>query len=170
MNAVEILEEARAAGLCLAVDGADLVLESSNPPPPAVLDLLRDRKAEIIAAIAATSHGTSDSVVDWRDWYEECVAIRQFDGGYTLEEAERLAWGEAQDRWHRACGERIPRDLCAGCRRPIGSIKALALIDGSRVHLDGGNACLVKHGERWRAAATRALMALGLRPADNARQ
>jgi hypothetical protein len=62
------------------------------------------------------------------------------------------------------CGERISSDFCAGCRRPIGTETVLDLIDGSRVHLDGGNACLIQHAKRWRAAATRALVALGLRP------
>jgi hypothetical protein len=60
-------------------------------------------------------------------------------------------------------GERVPQDLCAGCRRPIASSKALDLIDGNRVHFAGDD-CLVRHGERWRAAATRALIALGLWP------
>jgi hypothetical protein len=115
MNASEVLDVARAAGLNLAVDGADLVLESSDPPP-AVLDLVRVHKAEIIAAITAASHAsqeTDDAVVDWCDWYEERVAIRRFDGGYNREEAARLAWSEAEDRWHRMHGERIPRDPCA---------------------------------------------------------
>jgi hypothetical protein len=69
-----------------------------------------------------------------------------------------------QNRWHAQYGEQVPKDICAGCRRPIGTASALDLIDGSRVHLNDGNACLIRHGERWRAAATRALMALGLRP------
>jgi hypothetical protein len=167
MNAAEVLDAALAAGVRLAAAGSTLVLASSDPPPPAVLDLLRAHKSEIMAAIAAAnvvSHETDDAVVDWRGWYEERAAIRQFDGGYTREEAARFAWGEAEDRWHRAHGEQISRDLCAGCRRRIGEDEALDLADGSRVHFDGGNGCLIKHGERWRTAATRALSALGLRP------
>jgi hypothetical protein len=101
---------------------------------------------------------------DWRDLYEERSAIHQYDGHYSGAEAEPLAWGEMQNRWHAEHGERVSRDFCAGCRRPIGTAAALDMIDGSRVHLDGGNACLIRHGKRWRAAATRALMALGLCP------
>ena len=85
-------------------------------------------------------------------------------GGRPRAEAERVAWAEVQNRWHLQHAERVTRDSCAGCRRPIGAAPALDLIDGGRVHLDNGNACLIRHGERWRAAATRALMALGLRP------
>jgi hypothetical protein len=100
----------------------------------------------------------------WRDLYEERSAIRQYDGHYGHAEAEALAWSEVQTRWHMECGERVSRDFCAGCRRPIGTGSALDLIDGSRVHLDNGDSCLIRHGKRWRAAATRALMALGLCP------
>jgi hypothetical protein len=163
MNAAEAVELARVAGLNLAVDGADLVLESLNPPPAAVLDLVRTHKVEIVAALTAASHDTDDAVTDWCDWYKERAAIRQFDGGYNREEAERLAWGETEGRWHRIHGERVPRDLCAGCRRPIGSAHGLELSDGNRVHFDSENACLIRHGERWRAAATQALTALGIR-------
>jgi hypothetical protein len=99
----------------------------------------------------------------WRDLFAERTAIRQFDGGYSRAEAERLAWGELQNRWHIAHAERVPRHLCAACRRPIVG-PALDLIDGNRVHDADGHECLIRYGERWRGAATRALVAMGLRP------
>ena len=40
----------------------------------------------------------------------------------------------------------------------------LDLIDGNCVHDRAGNGCLIHHGERWRAAATRALVGMGLQP------
>jgi hypothetical protein len=101
--------------------------------------------------------------VDWRALFEERAAIH-FDGEHTRDEAEALAWGEIQNRWHLENGHRVPRDLCAGCRRSIGASEALDLIDGNRVHLTNSNFCLVQHGNRWRANATRALLVLGLPP------
>jgi hypothetical protein len=97
----------------------------------------------------------------WRDLFEERAAIRQFDDRTA---ADRLAWGELQNRWHMAHGPRVPQHLCAGCRRPIGEAAALDLIDGNRVHDAAGHDCLIRWGERWRGAATRALVAMGLRP------
>jgi hypothetical protein len=94
MNAAELLDMARAAGLSLAVDGGEIVMNSVGPPPPAIFNLLRVHRAEIIAAITVVSqadHETDDAIVDWRGWYEERAAIRQFDGGYARDEAERLA-------------------------------------------------------------------------------
>lgn len=46
MNAVNALRVARGAGIYLSVDGDDLVLEASKPPPDAILDILSSRKAE----------------------------------------------------------------------------------------------------------------------------
>ena len=122
---------------------------------------------------AAPEEGTASSAIstasvfpadasDWRDLYEERAGIREYVGHYTRDEAERLAWSELQNRWNIAHGERVPRDLCAGCRKPIGSAAALDLIDGNRVHTGAGHDCLISFGRRWRAAATHALVALGL--------
>jgi hypothetical protein len=146
------------------------------------LDLLREAPAPgagagpAIKAIKATEPGLqslsslmSRSEMNysdpgfWRELHEERVAVRQYNGGYRRDEAEGLAWGELQNRWHMTRGERVSRELCAGCRRPIGNAEALDMIDGNRVHLAILD-CLIRHGERWRAAATRALIAIGLRP------
>src|SRR5215469_12850074 len=164
MNYAKVLNRARASGLRLSVDGANLVWRSTAPVRPAVIDFLRAHKAEIIAEIAAASiasQDADDAVVDWRKWYEQRVVIRQSDRRYTRDEAERLAQSEVEDRWHRANGERVPRDLCAGCRRPIGSAQALDLIDGNRVHFGDLN-CLVRHGNRWRGVAAQALELMGI--------
>lgn len=48
-TAAEALQAARAAGVQVRVDGHDLVLQASSPPPPAVLDLLRLNKANVVA-------------------------------------------------------------------------------------------------------------------------
>ena len=165
--AADVLDVARVAGLSLAVDGGDLVLKSFGPPAPDVLDLLRVHKAEIIGALAeaGAAHQEADGArINWRGWYEKRAAIHGFDGHYTRVEAERMAWGELQNRWHLDHGERVPRDLCAGCRKPIGNAEALDLIDGNRVHHDRANECLIRHANRWCAVARRALAELGLQP------
>ena len=51
MSAAEALKAALAAGVSAEIDGDDLVLEASAPPPPAVLDLLSQHKAPIIAML-----------------------------------------------------------------------------------------------------------------------
>jgi len=51
MSAAEALKAARAVGIHLEVDGDDLLLEASAPPPSAILEVLSQHKAEIVALL-----------------------------------------------------------------------------------------------------------------------
>jgi hypothetical protein len=146
-----------------SVDESEIPLADATKPTE--LGLSQSPKHATHGSVYGVRDGALEAdPATWRDLYDERSAIRQYDGHYSRAEAEALAWSEVQTRWQMECGERVSRDLCAGCRRSIGTEKALDLIDGTRVHLDDENACLIRHGKRWRTAATRALMALGLRP------
>src|SRR3954471_15547628 len=57
VSAAEALKLAQATGLRIEVDGNDLLLEAPAPPPPAVLDALRQDKAEIIAMLRPERDG-----------------------------------------------------------------------------------------------------------------
>jgi hypothetical protein len=117
--------------------------------------------------IAAARSFAADLETDpehWRQLYEERAAIRQFDGGYSRDLAERLAWGEMEWRWHMAHGAPAVLGVCAGCREPIGNKPLISLIDGNVVHDQRGHACLIRFGEYWRGAARASLIALGLNP------
>lgn len=48
MTAVEALRAARAAGVAIALDGDDLVLEASSLPPEPILDALSRNKVGIV--------------------------------------------------------------------------------------------------------------------------
>jgi hypothetical protein len=50
--------------------------------------------------------GAAWVVSDWRDFYEERAAIRQYEASYSRQEAERLAWGEVVNEWHMTHGDR----------------------------------------------------------------
>lgn len=172
MNTARLLETARAAGLSLEVAGGNLVVEADDDPPPELIDELRQHKAELIAVLLRVALPTPDvgnregyqaDAAWWRDLYATRTG-HWFHGERRWHEAEAIAWGELENRWNLACGERASRDVCAGCRRPIGTARALDLIDGNRVHDDPGHDCLISHGVRWRGAAKRALVAMGLRP------
>jgi hypothetical protein len=100
----------------------------------------------------------------WRNMYEERAAIREYNGGYLRSEAELLGWRELQCRWHMAHCQPAAAGVCAGCDQPIGNENVIVMLDGNRVHDRNGHACLIRYGQRWRDAATKALIALGLRP------
>ena len=54
MSAAEVLRVARAAGVEVAVEGDDLALSASHEPPPRVLELLAEHKAEVVELLTAT--------------------------------------------------------------------------------------------------------------------
>jgi hypothetical protein len=72
----------------------------------------------------------------WRDFFDERAAHREFDGGYSRADAERLAFGEMILDWHHRYGARPDPHRCAGCGDDMPSDGDLALSDGARVHFD----------------------------------
>jgi hypothetical protein len=81
MSAAEALKAARAAGIKLTIDGDDLVLEASAPPPPAVIDRLTGHKTEIVAMLRPRRDGWSAD--DWQAFFDERAGITEFDGGLS---------------------------------------------------------------------------------------
>jgi hypothetical protein len=59
MNAAQVLQAARAADIQVKIDGADLLLRASAPPPAAVLDLLSRHKGEVVALLRPGRNGWS---------------------------------------------------------------------------------------------------------------
>jgi hypothetical protein len=55
MSAAQALKAARDAGVAVVVDGDDLILEASAPPPAAILDSLSRNKAEVLSLLRATA-------------------------------------------------------------------------------------------------------------------
>jgi len=90
MSAVETLREARAVGIHLEVEGEDLLLEASAPPPTAVLDALSQHKTEIVA-ILRRGHDCWSSE-DWRLFFKERAEMAEFAGGLPRNKAEARAF------------------------------------------------------------------------------
>lgn len=113
MSAAAALRAAHDAGIGLHVDGVDLVLEASAPPPAAVLDLLSRHKADLIALLRSGDDGWS--VEDWRALYDERAGIAEFDGGLVRPEAEALAFECCVVEWLNRTFERSPPGSCLAC-------------------------------------------------------
>ena len=73
MSAAEALRAARDAGFDLSVDGVDLVLEASMPPPAGVFDRLIRNKADVTKLLQQSNDCWSDE--DWRAQYVERAGI-----------------------------------------------------------------------------------------------
>ena len=55
MNAREILDLAQQHGVQVSIEGERLHLEAQQPPPPNLIDLLRNHKADLLAYLASQS-------------------------------------------------------------------------------------------------------------------
>jgi hypothetical protein len=113
MSAVEALNAARAAGVQIEVDGNDLVLEASAPPPPAVIELLASQKAEVVALLRHGHDGWSSE--DWKTFFDERAGIVEFDGGLPRAEAEAQAFACCVTEWLNRHPEPSPSGRCLGC-------------------------------------------------------
>jgi hypothetical protein len=89
MSAAAVLRAARAAGVELAIDGNDLLLDAAAVPPAVVLDALRQHKAEVVAMLRSGRDGWSAE--DWQAFFDERAGITEFDGRLSRAEAEALA-------------------------------------------------------------------------------
>jgi hypothetical protein len=118
----DILDRLAEIGAKIEAAGNRLIVRAGPKSVPSELvQRLRDAKAEVIAIL--------DEAAQWQARYREAVV--RWGALHPPAEAAGLAWGEMENRWHRQFGERAPPDLCAGCRRPIGGVEALAMIDGN---------------------------------------
>jgi hypothetical protein len=161
MDGLTLLRQARAAGLAVRAKGDTLVIHGPRRAEP-VARLLIDRKPDVMAALARGAAIEPGRAADWRGDFAKCAEQwRRLE--HSEAQAALLAWGELQCRWHRRYGVRMPVALCAGCGKPIGGAGALSLPDGTRVHFADLD-CLARYGKRWRGAATRALVDMGLVP------
>lgn len=168
MDALSLLRKAREAGLTVSTRGTKLVVRGPRRAEP-VARLLLKHKPVVMAALG---HPGPERVgwgaADWRGFYAERAAIREYDGQRPRAEAERLAWGELLVAWHRTHGVRPPTWQCAGCAAPLSGAEVFELADTARVHDAPDFTCLIAYGRRWRAAAQAGLAALGLEPPRSA--
>jgi hypothetical protein len=125
MNAALALDLACRAGLRVALDGADLVLDGPAEPSPDILEALGTHKAEIVRLLATERcrhcHGPTtldDPLLDcsyaghWLQLHRRCVA--QF-----------LASDDATSPYFAP-----PQAICDLCGGPGGSMKRIAYAGG----------------------------------------
>jgi len=113
MKAAEALRTARVAGVEIAVDGEDLVLEATSPPPEPVLDALSRNKAGIVALLRPGDDGWSAD--DWQVYFDERAGIVEFDGGLPRPEAEAQAFACCVSEWMNRNPATSSPDRCLAC-------------------------------------------------------
>src|SRR5947207_4783725 len=106
MIAQRLIEDARAAGLSIEVEGADLIVEADCEMPPDLLAELRQYKAELIAVLVPPSRAgtpTDPDELDERAALIEFVANvpRRWAEGYAALCSMTPPAGFSSERWAR---------------------------------------------------------------------
>ena len=107
---------AHAAGVHVATDGCDLLLEARTPPPTHVLNMLARHKGELIALLRKA--GESWSAEDWQAFFGERAGIAQFDGGLSREDAEARAFACCVAEWLNRNSVHSATGQCLACGAP----------------------------------------------------
>lgn len=96
MIARRLIEDARAAGLSIEVDGADLIVEADGDPPADLLAQLREHKAELIAVLSGDDPEERAAIIE-----EGAGAPRAWAQGYAALAAMPPPAGFWPERWQR---------------------------------------------------------------------
>lgn len=121
MNAaLELLTEARAAGLALEVSGDRLRYRAPAPPPPSLLDKLREHKAELLRILAGNVD--ADLPARARQRVRDACERHGIDAAPVLIQFDRWAYNAADlrellawpDETLQAHVELLVRELCDG--------------------------------------------------------
>jgi hypothetical protein len=113
MSATQALRAARDAGVQLRLDGDDLLLEASAPPPDDVLDLLFRHKPGVVELLRTDRDGWTAE--DWQVFFDERAGIAEFDGGLPRPEAEARAFACCVVEWLNRNSVRSQSGRCLGC-------------------------------------------------------
>jgi hypothetical protein len=67
VNAAEVIKEAAAVGIRIAIEGDGLSLEATAQPPKAIIELIAQHKPEIINLLRSGPGGPAEARVSWLD-------------------------------------------------------------------------------------------------------
>ena len=67
MNAAEVIKEAAAAGVQIAIEGDGLSLEATAKPPKAIIELITQHKLEIINLLRSGPGRLAEARISWLD-------------------------------------------------------------------------------------------------------
>ena len=161
MSAAAVLRAARAAGVELAIDGNDLLLDAATMPPPSVVDALRRHKAEVVAMLRPGRDGWSAE--DWQAFFDERAGIMEFDGRLSRTEAEAQALACCIVEWLNRNPTPSAPGRCAWCGQAE-SRDAAVLPHGTEpgTHIWLHAECWPAWQEVRRSQATEALARMGI--------
>jgi hypothetical protein len=166
MSAVQALGAARAFGIHLELDGDDLLLEASEPPPDAVLEALSQHKADVVRILHSAKDGCSPEY--WHVLFHQRAAFAELSVGLPRADAEAHALEYCIVDWLNRNPAPSVAGCCAWCGHPE-SHNTIVLPFGTDTHT-------WLHAECWpvwrnvrRSQALEALNQIGISCLSDAR-
>ena len=133
MNAAEVIKEAAAAGIQIAIEGDGLSLEATARPPKAIIELITQHKPEIINLLRSSLAGPAKARVSWMDM---AVAVENEAGRHRIWCAE-LTRRAAEDKLTAIERDTLERAV-AGHARDASIFEAvLRLMERARAEFGG---------------------------------
>jgi hypothetical protein len=133
MNAAEVIKEAAAVGIQIAIEGNDLSLEATAQPPKAIVGLITQHKPEIINLLRSGPGGPAEARVNW---LEMEVAVENEAGRHRiwLDELTRRA---AEDKLKAVERDTLQRAIASHTRQAAIFDAVLRLIERARSEFGG---------------------------------
>ena len=159
-DTARLLSTLAQAGVAVRVEGEDLIFSSA--PPGWLIDEARRRKSGLLAEVRR-SRLEPPAADDWKLFFEERIALRQFDGRLEAPAAELGAWEDCVVEWLRQNPPpRTPWHVCAWCRGPVTTETGLPFLIRAGVNAWLHPECHPLWFADWRRQALEALGQMGL--------
>ena len=133
MNAAEVVEEAAAVGIRIAIEGDGLSLEATAQPPKAIIELITQHKPEIINLLRSGPGGPAEARVSWLDMD---VAVENEADRHRIWRDE-LTRQAADDKLTAVERDTLQRAIASRARQAAIFDAVLRLIERARADGDG---------------------------------
>ena len=133
MNAAEVIKEAAAVGIRIAIEGGGLSLEATAQPPKAIIELITQHKPEIIDLLRSDPAGPAEARVSWLDMV---VAVENEVGRHRIWRDE-LTRQAAEDKLTAVERDTLERAIASRTRQAAIFEAVLRVIERARAELGG---------------------------------
>jgi hypothetical protein len=133
VNAAEVIKEAAAAGVQIAIEGDGLSLEATAQPPKAIIELIAQHKPEIIDLLRSDRGGPAKARVSWLDM---AVAVENEAGRHRIWRDE-LTRQAAEDKLTAIERDTLERAIASRARQAAIFDALLRLMERARAEFGG---------------------------------
>jgi hypothetical protein len=134
VNAAEVIKEAAAVGIRIAIEGGGLSLEATAQPPKAIIELIAQHKPEIIDLLRSDPAGPAEALVI--SWVDMVVAVDNEAGRHRIWR-DALTRDAADDKLTAVERDTLKRAIASRARQAAVFEVVLRVIERARAEFGG---------------------------------